>query len=217
MFGHHDHDDKPVPNFGTLGSKAFFQYWSNLANVSMSLLETQTFGWVAFWQAAATGTLDKHEFARLAANLWRTSFSTFTGLMAFPFEWSIRRLMSTPSLVFLVDGCSQTVGPVSAATAITVPQGMLVMSTDLQMINGTAVIPASQVQVLMASRGNRVDVTLVNLANSSASTTGNTLANGFYVGVVYAWEAPNRRPLALVYVNVNNPKKPVLANTVPPI
>lgn len=195
-------------DFGDLGRQAFLQYWSDLANVSMTLLQDQALGWVGLWQAAATGALDPRGFARLASGIGRASLRTIVGLMAFPYEWSVRRLMSTPSLTFMVDGWAQMVGPQSAPTSITVPRGALVGSTDLHRIDGTLVILARHVQVRMASGGNRVEVALVDLADSSPGALGNVLTAGFYVGVVYALEAPNRRPLALIYVNVDRAVEP---------
>jgi hypothetical protein len=173
----------------------------------MNLLQQQTLGWVGLWQGMATGTLDRRDLARDVADIWAASFQSVLGLMTFPSEWSARRLMSTPSLVFMVDGWSQTVGPESAPTAITVPDGALVASTVLQKINGGAVIDASHVQVSMVSRGNRVEVSLVNLGNS-ANAPGNVLEAGSYVGVAFAIEGPNRRPLALIYVNVDRTNAP---------
>jgi hypothetical protein len=187
-------------DLGALGQMPGFQYWNDLVSVSMSLMEQQMMRWTGAWQRVALGEETPGGMVRDLAGLWRGWVSMMTGFAAFPAEWSARRLMSTPSLVFTVDQAGQTVQPQSALTAITA-SGLEVGATDLQHVGTPACVPSSSVEVLLLDRGNRVQVTLVNLGRD-AGAAGNNLAPGLYMGVAYAYERPNLRPLALVYLFV---------------
>lgn len=193
-------------NFGALGQAPGFQYWNDLVNVTMALWGEQVMRWVGTWQRMATGQETPQQWMEDVSRLWLGWISTMTGFAAFPSEWTGRRLMSVPNLVFMIDDVAETTPPQSAFTNITA-EGLVVGATALTRLGGTERVPADKVQVELLDRGNRVQVTLVDLGQGVGATE-NKLVPGLYVGVAYAYERPNMRPLAMVVLHVDEPARP---------
>lgn len=190
-------------NFGALGQSPAFSYWNDLVNVTMSLWGDQVMRWVGMWQRLATQQETPQQWIEDVSRLWLGWLSTMSGFAAFPSEWSIRRFMTVPNLVFMVDDVQQSTPPQSAFTNITA-EGLTVGATALRRVGGSERVDADKVQVEMLDRGNRVQVTLVNLGTRvSRDAPGNGLVPGLYLGVAYAYERPSMRPLALIYLHVD--------------
>jgi hypothetical protein len=190
-------------NFGALGQNPAFQYWNDLVNVSMSLWSDQLMRWAGMWQRLATQQETPEQWIQDVSRLWLGWLSTMTGFAAFPSEWGIRRFMTVPNLVFMVDDVAETAAPQSAFTNITA-EGLVVGATSLHRVGGREHVPSDKVQVELLDRGNRVQVTLVDLGHG-LDERNNRLVPGLYLGVAYAYERPNMRPLALIYLHVSGP------------
>ncbi|APR87077.1 hypothetical protein A7982_12426 [Minicystis rosea] len=188
-------------SFSALGQGPALQYWNDLVNVSVTLWNEQIRRWVGAWQRVATQQETPEQWMEDVSQLWRGWISTMTGFSAFPLEWSVRRFMNVPNLVFMVDDVAQTTPSQSAFTNITA-EGLVVGATALSRVGGRERVPADKVQVDLLDRGNRVQVTLVNLA-SRPGAKENKLVPGLYLGVAYAYERPSMRPLALIYLYVD--------------
>jgi hypothetical protein len=188
-------------NLGTLGDQGIFQMWSDFGNVTLCVTETLMTHWTGIFQDLTLGRGREDRLPHDIVAFWRAWFSGMATLGCFPIEWVLRRGVSAPNIVFMIDQAAQTAPPVSAPTPVNV-SGLMLASTDLQRVNGAESIPAGKVVVEERSRGNRVEVTLVDLGSDAQ---GNNLAAGLYAGVAYAYERPYCRPLALVYVYVTPP------------
>jgi hypothetical protein len=114
--------------------------------------------------------------------------------------------MSVPNLVFMVDDVAESAPPQSALTNITA-EGLIVGATDLRRVGGHGQLASSHVEVSMLDRGNRVQVGLVNLARG-LNGTKNRREPGLYLGLAYAYERPNMRPLAAIWLHVQGPVQP---------
>jgi hypothetical protein len=193
-------------NLGEMGSTTAFQYWNDWVNVAGPLWEDQLARWARMYNAAASRGSHPGEWTRDVADLWNGWISSFATLATFPWEWSVRRPMSIPSVMFMVDGAAEATGPQSVPSPIAAA-GLQIAATDLHRVGGGPAVPSEHVFVELTSNGNRVQVTLVNLGKY-ATTSGNALANGLYTGAVYAFEGPSRRPLAFVHLHVERSGAP---------
>jgi hypothetical protein len=192
-------------NFGQLGSTPAFQYWNDLVNVSMNLMEQNAALFSGVFQKIATSNGDPTAWSQQFWDTWMGWLSTTQTAMLFPWQWMARYQGDVPSMVFMVDGVAETQGPSSVMTPSD-PQGLTVAATDLFQAGGPGVISAeAHVQVGTSQDGNRLEVSLVNLRAAAP-------APGLYVGIAYAYETPVRRPLALLHVYVH----PASASHLPP-
>ncbi len=192
-YGQRDCDDKE--NLEAIGSLPAMQYWNDLVSVSLGAWQDAIMRGIGIWQRTVLCRYHGHaEFACDVAELWSEWGKGTLTFAEFPFEWHMRRHLSVPSLVFIVDEAAETTMPQSAPAPINA-EGLPVYATDLQMISGPSTVNPDHVQVELLQHGNRVEVTLVNLGTAE-------LQLGRYVGVAYAYEHPHRLPLALVYLFV---------------
>jgi hypothetical protein len=183
-------------NFGQVGATPGFQYWNDLVNVSMSLMEQQAALFSGVFQKMATSNGDPTAWNQQFWDLWMGWLTTAQTAMSFPWQWMARYQGDVPSMVFMVDGVAETQGPFGVMTPVD-PQGLTVTTTDLFQVGGSGVISAeAHVQAWTSQDGNRLEVSLVNLGGAAISP-------GLYIGVAYAYETPVRRPLALLHVHVH--------------
>jgi hypothetical protein len=124
-----------------------------------------------------------------------------------------------PALSLIVDGDAELVGPMGTPTSVLLPPGVTTVVTDLHRIGGRATGdgPTAEPQSIDASRHvraqlsparDRVEVTLVDLGRGQSERDGRGIVPGLYVGAVYAMEAETRRPLAVLYVLVEESPVP---------
>jgi len=193
-------------SFESLGQRPSLQYWDDAVNVSRWLWQEQILRWSGTWQRVMTSQGSPRAWMEDAFQLWMGWIQAMGGLSAFPVEWAARRTMTVPNLVFMIDDVAESAPPQEAPTNVTA-EGLIVGATDLHRAGGAERIPAGCVEVALLARGNRVQVTLVGLARG-VDQAENRRVPGLYMGVAYAYERPNMRPLAVVLVHVQGPVAP---------
>jgi hypothetical protein len=202
-------------NFGEIGNRPEFQYWNDLVNVFSNVATQQSMHLVGLWQRWALGGYDPGQGVGSLPYFFRQSIESMLTLSSFPFAWWMRRSASVPSIVFIADHEAEVAGPQTAPSPIAA-EGLTPDATDLVHVNGKLALLKSHVQVQLVDRGNRVEVTLVNLGQPIVDPTVppvNILEPGVYMGLAYAWDGPGmRRPLAVIYLFV-----PPLVAVPPPI
>ena len=116
-----------------------------------------------------------------------------------------------PTLLFVVDGDAEFVGPMDTPTSVFLPPGVTTVMTDLYQIGGNtagggppwdlaASTPASMSGPSSRRRGIGWRSPSLISGEARASEAVRASAPGLYVGAVYAMEVATRRPLAVVYV-----------------
>jgi hypothetical protein len=182
-------------NYGALGTGPAFQYWNDLMSVCYATLQEQSMRWTGLWQRAALGGYDPEGVGNLPG-VWRSWLESVVELGTFPLQWTMSRFASVPSVVFAPGPCVEFAGPLSVPSPIAA-RGLMPVATDLREINGTGCISADHVQVEIVDGGRRVEVSLCNLGSRAAAPPS---APRVYFGLACAWDGATRRPLALVYV-----------------
>jgi hypothetical protein len=106
-----------------------------------------------------------------------------------------------------------------APTSVFLPPGVTTVVTDLHQIGGTATGPgpatgphsidaSKHVRAQFSPARDRVEVTLVDLGRGQSQRGHRGIRPGLYVGAVYATEVATRRPLAVVFVLVEESTVP---------
>jgi hypothetical protein len=215
-----ERQEQPFTNFGAIGDTPAFQYWNDFVNVYMNTMQTEMLRTVGVWQRWALGDDDSKGVGDIPA-MWRSWFLGMSNLGVFPYEWWMRRDATVPSIVFLVDQCTQSAGPQSAPTPIAA-QGLTSTSTPLWSLTQPGVrLDPDHVCLEIICAGNRIQVSLVDLAKvlpddhpaplppggvTTPPATGtvnvgaqptpapvpqNLLQPGVYASLVFAWDQEN--------------------------
>jgi hypothetical protein len=187
------------------------------------LLRTGT----TFWQgqldrwASALDQMRKGSYggSRLLQDVAGT-LDSWTLLLAGSFQRGAGTERPLPTLLFIVDGDAEFVGPVDAATSVYLPPGVTTVVTDLYPIGGKGtkggqqtagpytIDASSHVRAQFSPARDRVEVSLVDLGRGQAQRNKRGLSPGLYVGAVSATEVATRHPLALVYALVEESVTP---------
>jgi hypothetical protein len=194
----------------------FTDYWSDLLQASLPFFESQlnvladALAQMQLRQRGYGGT----QYLQDVISTWE-GWATLV-MTSLQFGTTPQQL---PALSLIVDGDAELVGPKRTPTSVPVPPGVTTVVTDLHRIGGrtTADCPTEgphcidasrHVQAQLSPAGDRMEVTLVDLGRGQGERDSRGIVPGLYVGAVYAMEAETRRPLAIIYVLVEEP--PVL-------
>jgi hypothetical protein len=145
------------------------------------------------------------------------TFDAWTLLVASPLQAGAGRERPLPTLLFIVDGDAEFVGPLDAPTSVYLPPGVTTVVTDLYRVGGKGGHPtaaarsidaSAHVRAQFSAARDRVEVSLVDLGRGQAQRNKRGISPGLYVGAVYATEVATRHPLAVVYALVEESVTP---------
>ena len=203
-------------NVGTPAADAstFTNSWSDLLRASAPFWQSQLELWTDALDQMRKGSYGGSQYMRDAVRTW----DAWTTLMAASLQFGSPQ-RQLPTLLFIVDGEAEFVGPVDAPTSVFLPPGVTTVVTDLYPIGGgrTGGGPTAEPQSIDASKHvraqfsparDRVEVTLVNLGRGQSQRSNRGIGPGLYVGAIYATEVATRRPLAAVYVLIEESTVP---------
>jgi hypothetical protein len=204
------------PKGGTPQADAstFTDYWGDLLRASAPFWESQLDLWADALEQMRVGSYSATQYMRDVVRTW----DAWAMLMATSLQFG-RPQRNLPTLLFVVDGDAEFVGPVDAPTSVFLPPGVTTVVTDLYQIGGNAtgggqtVGPRSidaikHIRAQFSPARDRVEVTLVDLGRGQSERSNRGIASGLYVGAVYAMEVATRRPLAVVYVLIEESRVP---------
>lgn len=179
-------------------------FLNGLILATTALMEEQIGRWSRAVQQMRQGTYEAGQFQRDLVQMW----DPWIALATFPFRWGTQASTSLPTILFIVDGVAETVGPFKASLNISLEAGVTPRMGDLYPIEGTQRFNPAHIQVELTPEGDQLSVRLVDLGSGETERNTKGLHPGFYVGPVYAVEGATRRPLALVYVLIEEPSQP---------
>jgi hypothetical protein len=204
------------PKVGTPPTDAstFTDYWGELLRASAPFWESQLDLWADALKQMRKGTYGSSQYLRDTVKTW----DAWAMLLATSLQFGSPQ-RQLPTLLFVVDGDAEFVGPVDAPTSVFLPPGVTTVVTDLHQIGGNTTgggptvgprsIDASKhVRAQFSPARDRVEVTLVDLGRGQSQRGSRGIAPGLYVGAVYAMEVATRRPLAVVYVLIEEATVP---------
>lgn len=208
--------DKQGSKVGTAGTDAptFTDSLSELVRASLPFLEDQLNLWTGALDQIRKGTYGSSQYLRDVVTSWdKWAMLLMTSLQPG------RPQRQLPTLLFIVDGDAEFVGPVDAPASIFLPPGVTTVVTDLYQVGGSGAgggniagphsIDASQhVRAEFSPARDRVGVTLVDLGRGKSQRDARGIGPGLYVGAVYATEVATRRPLAVIYVLIEESTVP---------
>lgn len=197
---------------------------ASTASRSLSDLLTAS---TTFWQGQLerwSGALDQmrkgsYDSSHLLQDVVGT-FDAWTLLLASPLRMGASTERQLPTLLFIVDGDAEFVGPLDAPTSVFLPPGVTTVATDLYRVggNGTKGGPdtgetrgidaIAHVRAQFSPARDRVEVSLVDLGRGQAQRNTRGISPGLYVGAVYSTEVATRRALAVVYALVEESVTP---------
>jgi hypothetical protein len=203
-------------NVGTPAGDAstFTDFWSDLLRSSIPIWESQLDLWADALDQVRKGSYGSSQYMRDVVKTWDAWSALLTTSLQFG---SPQRQL--PTLLFVVDGDAEFVGPMDAPTSVFLPPGVTTVVTDLYQIGGTGTggghpaepnrIDANKhVRAQFSPARDRVQVTLVDLGRGQSQRAARDIVPGLYVGAVYAMEVATRRPLAVVYVLIEESRVP---------
>ncbi len=189
-------------------------YWSDLLRASLPVFESQLDLWADALDQMRKGSYGGSQYLRDVVTSW-DRWATLL-MSSFQMGGPQRQL---PTLLFIVDGDAEFVGPMDAPTSVFLPPGVTTVVTDLYRVGssskgggptaGSHSIDASKhVRAQFSPARDRVGVTLVDLGRGQSQRGNRGIEPGLYVGAVYATEVATRRPLAVVYVLIEESTVP---------
>jgi hypothetical protein len=195
-------------------ASTFTDYWSNLLRASLPFWERQLDLWADALEQMRKGSYGGSEYLRDVVRTWDGWAALL--MTSLQFGGPQRQL---PTLLFVVDGDAEFVGPLDAPTSVFLPPGVTTVVTDLYQIGGTrtggghasgfhSIDAGKHVRALFSPAMDRVEVTLVDLGRGQSQRGTRGIGPGLYVGAIYATEVATRRPLAVVYVLVEESTVP---------
>jgi hypothetical protein len=190
-------------------------YWSSMLQATTSFWQGQLTRWSSALEQMREGTYDASRGMQDIARTW----DAWATLMASPCQTGGpgRQL---PTLLFIVDGEAEFVGPQEAPTSVFLPPGVTTVVTDLYRVGGSetargrqtagtrSIEASAHVRAQFSPAGDRVEVALVNLGRGQRRRDKQGISPGLYVGAVYATEVATRRPLAVIYALVEESTVP---------
>jgi hypothetical protein len=204
------------PNVGTQAAdtSTVTDYWSDLLRASLPIFESQLDLVADALAQMRKGTYGGAQYLRDVVRTW-DGWTTLL-MTSLQFGGPQRQL---PTLLFIVDGDAEFVGPVDAPTSVFLPPGVTTVVTDLHPIGGMktgggptagphSIDASKHVRAQFSPARDRVEVTLVDLGRGQGQRGNRGILPGLYVGAVYATEVATRRPLAVVYVLVEESTVP---------
>jgi hypothetical protein len=201
-------------NVGTPAGDAstFTDYWSDLLRASVPFWESQLTLWTDALAQMRKGSYGGSDYLRDVVKSW----DGWATLLTTSLQFGNTQLRQLPTLLFIVDGDAEFVGPMDAPTSVFLPPGVTTVVTDLHQIGGNGagggqpqiIEAAKHVRAQFSPARDRVQVTLVDLGRGQSQRATRGIGPGLYVGVIYATEVATRRPLAVVYVLVEESTVP---------
>jgi hypothetical protein len=189
-------------------ASTFTDYWSDLLRASAPFWESQLDLWADALEQLRKGKYGASQYMQDVVKTW----DAWAMLLATSLQFG-RPQRQLPTLLFVVDGDAEFVGPMDAPTSVFLPPGVTTVVTDLYQIGGKTTgsrsIDASKhVRAQFSPARDQVEVTLVDLGRGQSQRGSRGIAPGLYVGAVYAMEVATRRPLAVVYVLIEEATVP---------
>jgi hypothetical protein len=202
-------EQEPTGGKPPMDASSFTDYWGDLLRASAPFWESQLDLWADALEQMRKGKYGASEYMQDVVKTW----DAWAMLLATSLQFGSPQ-RQLPTLLFVVDGDAEFVGPVDAPTSVFLPPGVTTVVTDLYQIGGKSTagprsIDASKhVRAQFSPARDRVAVTLVDLGRGQSERGNRGLAPGLYVGAVYATEIATRRPLAVVYVLIEEATVP---------
>jgi hypothetical protein len=207
-------EQEPQEGTPKTDASTFTDYWSDLLRASAPIWQSQLDLWADALKQIRKGNYGTSQYMRDVVKSW----DAWAMLLAtsVQFQNSQRQL---PTLLFVVDGDAEFVGPMDAPTSVFLPPGVTTVVTDLYRIGGNtkgggntaeprSIDASKHVRAEFSPARDRVGVTLVDLGRGQSQRGSRGIAPGLYVGAVYAMEVATRRPLAVVYVLIEETTVP---------
>jgi len=174
---------------------------NDLLNASSAIMLDQVARWSEMLQKMRTGTYTPSQWMSDVVGMW----DAWLSLVAVPTRLGVQTSGQLPTLLLIVDGVAETVGPISTPTNLSLPAGVTLEMSDLYQLGGNGVLDKKYVLPLLLPDGTSVEVRLVDLGGGQ-NHIAKQLPSGLYVGSLYAKELATYRPLALVYVLITTPE-----------
>jgi hypothetical protein len=207
-------EQQPPAGKPPVDASTFTNYWSDLLRASAPFWESQLSLWADALEQIRKGQYGASQYLQDVVKTW----DAWAMLLATSLQFGSPQ-RQLPTLLFVVDGDAEFEGPVDAPTSVFLPPGVTTVVTDLYQIGGKSTgggniagprsIDASKhVRAEFSPARDRVGVTLVDLGRGQSERSNRGIAPGLYVGAVYATEVATRRPLAVVYVLIEETTVP---------
>ena len=177
---------------------------NDLLNASSAVLVDQVARWSSILQQMRDGTYNSSQWMSDVVGMW----DAWLSLVSMPTQLGAQTSGQLPTLLLIMDGVAETVGPISTPTHLSLPVGVTLEVSDLYQLGGTGVLDKKHVLPLLLPDGSTVEVRLVNLGGGQTPNLATQLPAGLYAGPLYAKELATYRPLALVYVLIVTPEAP---------
>jgi hypothetical protein len=168
---------------------------NDLLSASTAILQDQMGRWSQMLVKMRTGSYTSSDWLKDVVGMW----DAWLALATVPTRLGTQPTGELPTLLLIMDGVAETVGPTAAPTNLNLPPGVTLELSDLYQLGGSGVLSKNYVLPLLLPDGS-VEVRLVNLGGGATPHVATQLPSGLYVGPVYAKELATYRPLALVYV-----------------
>lgn len=175
---------------------------NDLLNASSAVVVDQVARWSAMIQKMRDGTYTPSEWMSDTVAMW----DSWLALWTMPMGQGAQASGQLPTLLLIMDGVAETVGPVASPISLSLPAGVTLEMSDLHQLGGNGVLSKQHVLPLLLPEGNSVEVRLVDLGGGQEQNLAELLPAGLYVGPLYAKELATYRPLALVYVLITTPE-----------
>jgi hypothetical protein len=175
---------------------------NDLLNASSAVMLDQVARWSEMIQKMRAGTYTPSQWMSDVVGMWDSWFA----LLTVPPRLGTQTAGQMPTLLLIMDGVAETVGPTSTPINLSLPLGVTLEMSDLYQLGGKGVLSKKHVLPLLLPDGNSVEVRLVDLGGGQKPNLAAQLPDGLYVGPLYAKELATYRPLALVYVLITSPE-----------
>jgi hypothetical protein len=189
---------------------------NELMKATASYLQDQLGRWSTALQKIREGTYNSNQWFQDLVGMW----DAWAQLATVPFQLASGQSTQFPTLLLVVDGAAEFYPPQDAPANIFLPVGVTTEVTDLYRVGDDAVkgaTPAAgnrtisakdHVRARFSPTRNRVEVSLVDLGKGKSERAKNNIYPGLYAGAVYATEVSARRPLAIVFVLIEESTLP---------
>jgi hypothetical protein len=174
---------------------------SDLLNASAAVLQDQVGRWAQILQKMREGSYTTSQWLSDVVGMW----DGWLSLVTVPAQLGTQSSGALPSVLLIMDGVAETVGPSATTTNVSLPPGVTLEATDLHQLGGDGVLNKKYVLPQILPDGSSVEVRLVNLGGDQGQNVAKQLPAGLYVGPLYAKELATYRPLILIYVQVQEP------------
>lgn len=175
---------------------------NDLLSASSAVLVDQAARWSAMIQKMRDGTYTPSQWMSDTVAMW----DAWLALWTTPLRQGAQASGQLPTLLLIMDGVAETVGPVASPINLSLPVGVTLEMSDLYQLGGDGVLDKQHVLPLLLPEGNSVEVRLVDLGGGEGNNLAQKLPAGLYAGPLYAKELATYRPLALVYVLIITPE-----------